>query len=122
MDGSSSTVLLAALGIVSTCVLGLIWVIKYLFQKILPVLEGMGENLDANTRQTATTEAAILKVDTHIAGLNSSHKKMTDRAINSMAKVETSIEAVPDKLQQIADDSSARGLKAIAEIIKESKQ
>lgn len=85
MDSSNSAVLLAALGIVSASVAALTWVIRFLFQKILPVLESMKNSLDANTSQTKKTEEAIINV-----------RKAVDK--------------IPVKLQNVAD-SQAEALK-----------
>ncbi len=49
---SDNTIILAALGIVASCVAGLIWVIKYMFSRIVPALEGLTNSTVANTVAT----------------------------------------------------------------------
>lgn len=49
---SESTVLLAALAIVASCVGVLVWVIKHMFTKILPLLEKINKNTELNTQAT----------------------------------------------------------------------
>lgn len=55
----SSTVLLAALGIVSTAILALIWIIKYLFTEFKPVMENLVKVTEANTLATKAADAYL---------------------------------------------------------------
>lgn len=52
----NSTVLLAALGIVSACVAGLLWVIKFMFKELLPTIQGLEHATKANTSATKSAD------------------------------------------------------------------
>jgi len=54
-----STVLLAALAIVSACVALLGWVIKFLFTKILPVIENLVKVTELNTEATKSSDTYL---------------------------------------------------------------
>lgn len=63
---SESAVLIAALGVVSACVGGLIWIIKFLFEKLLPridegnvALSHLAKATDQNTRATKAADAYL---------------------------------------------------------------
>jgi len=51
-----STVLLAALAIVSACVASLVWVIKFLFAKMMPVIEKLVTVTELNTEATKSSD------------------------------------------------------------------
>jgi len=54
-----TTVLLAALAIVSACVGALVWVIKHLFTQILPVLNNVVKVTELNTEATKAADAYL---------------------------------------------------------------
>ena len=51
-----TTVLLAALAIVSACVGSLVWVIKHLFTEILPVINNLVKVTERNTQATKSAD------------------------------------------------------------------
>ena len=51
-----TTVLLAALAIVSACVGSLVWVIKHLFTEILPVINNLVKVTELNTQATKSAD------------------------------------------------------------------
>lgn len=57
----SDQVILAIVAILASTVGALIYVIKYMFDKILPILEGLKSSVDTNTRQTKANEEYLKK-------------------------------------------------------------
>ena len=54
-----TTVLLAALAIVSACVGSLVWVIKHLFTEILPVIHNLVKVTELNTEATKSSNVYL---------------------------------------------------------------
>lgn len=52
----SEPAIIAIIGILATAVGALIWVIKYMFDKILPILESLKDSVNKNTEQTKSNE------------------------------------------------------------------
>lgn len=48
----SEQAVLSIIGLLATTVGALIWVIKYMFDKLLPVIESLKESVDNNAQQT----------------------------------------------------------------------
>jgi CHASE2 domain-containing sensor protein len=84
--------LLAALGIVSACVAGLIWVIKRMFNDILPALNHL-------TKATVQNTEATKSADTYL-------KQRNGRDIEKHAELLLATQAIPTTLQQIADEQA----------------
>lgn len=95
----NSPELLAALGIVSACVAGLIWVIKRMFNDILPALDGLKAATQSNTSATKSADEYLRERN----GRDNEHHAATLKAIN----------AVPTTLQKIADDQAKAIIKAV---------
>lgn len=91
--------LLAALGVVSACVGGLIWVIKRMFNDILPVLHGLEK---ATVKNTDATKSA----DTYL-------RQRNGRDIEFHAETLKSIQAIPERMQTIADTQARAILKGV---------
>lgn len=91
--------LLAALGIVSACVGGLIWVIKTMFSKIIPALEAL---TNATRQNTSATKAA----DRYL-------KQRNGRDIEKHAELLEATQAIPTTMQRIADAQADAILKAV---------
>lgn len=79
-------IVLAIVAILATCVGGLIWVIKYLFQKILPVIEQLVKATDKNTE---TTKHA----DEYLRERNGRDSKMHKEVLDGMRAIRTAVEA-----------------------------
>ena len=77
-----STVLLAALGIVATCVGVLVWLIKFMFERIIPAIDGFKEITDATLRATIANTEATKSADTYLRERNGRdnifHKEVMD--------------------------------------------
>jgi hypothetical protein len=95
----SEAVLLAALGIVSTCVVGLIWVIKRMFNDIVPALKGLQKATEQNT-------AATKSADTYLQERNG-------RDNEHHAAVLKSINAIPETMETIANAQSEAIINAV---------
>lgn len=95
----NSPELLAALGIVSACVAGLIWVIKKMFNDILPALNGLKRATEQNTSATKSADTYLRERN----GRDNEHHAATLKAIN----------AIPVTLKDIADAQEKAIIKAV---------
>ncbi len=95
----NDAVMLAALGIVSACVAGLIWVIKRMFNDILPALKNLTKATELNTSATQSA-------DTYLKARNG-------RDIEKHAELLKATQAIPDTLKRIADDQASAIIKAV---------
>jgi hypothetical protein len=103
--------LLAALGIVSVCVGVLVWVIKFMFEKILPALENNNKLTAQTIELTKANTKATKSADEYLRqrnGRDNEHHKAALEAIN----------AIPKTLKKIAIDQE----KAIIKAVKVDKQ
>lgn len=91
--------LLAALGIVSTCVAGLIWVIKRMFNDILPALNGLKNATLQNTEATKSADTYLRERN----GRDNEHHAAVLNAINQ----------IPNTLKKIAKDQEIAIIKAV---------
>lgn len=89
---NDSTVLLAALGIVSACVGGLIWVIKHMFEQVVPALDKVVDSMMANTTATKAADAYLRERNGRD---NQVHKDLIK-----------SINAIPEQIIKTADITS----------------
>lgn len=95
----NETGLIAALGIVSACVAGLIWVIKKMFNDIIPAIDGLKKATDQNTKATKSADTYLRDRN----GRDTEHHKATLVAI----------EAIPVTLKKIANDQEKAIIKAV---------
>lgn len=95
----NEAVMLAALGIVSACVAGLIWVIKHLFSQVIPALNGLKKATDQNTAATKSADVYLRERN----GRDNEHHSATLKAIK----------AIPSTMQTIADAQKVAIIKAV---------
>jgi len=103
---SNEAPLLAALTIVSACVAVLVWVIKFLFQKILPAMENNNKLTEQANKATKANTKATKAADTYLRernGRDNEHHKA----------VLESIEAIPKAMNKIAKDQEMAIIKAV---------
>lgn len=91
--------LLAALGIVSACVAGLIWVIKTMFNNIIPTLKELTQATRQNTSATKSADKYL--------------KERNGRDVEKHAELLKATKAIPKTMQRIADDQSKAILRAV---------
>jgi hypothetical protein len=86
----SEQVILAIVAILASTVGALIYVIKYMFDKILPILESLKASVDLNTEQTMISVKRIESNEIYLRKRNGSDsvrwKENTD-AINSLTSI-----------------------------------
>lgn len=82
-------VTLAVVGILATCVGGLLWIIKFMFGRLLPIIEDLQKVTAANTKATKSADDYLRQRN----GRDNEHHKETMKVIK----------AIPDKMQKIAD-------------------
>lgn len=76
----SEQAVLAIIGLLATTVGALIWVIKYMFDKLLPVIESLKEAVDNNAKQTKENKEYL----EHRNGRDSKIWKETFEAIKEL--------------------------------------
>lgn len=91
--------LIAALGIVSACVAGLIWVIKKMFNDIVPALNGLKRATEQNTSATKSA-------DTYL-------RERNGRDNEHHTAVLASINEIPATMKKIADAQSSAIIEAV---------
>lgn len=91
--------LLAALGIVSACVAALVWVIRFMFGRLVPMIEELIKNTAANTSITESADKYLRDRN----GRDSEHHKATLSAINK----------IPTTMKKIADAQAKAIIKAV---------
>ena len=103
---SSEAPLLAALTIVSACVAVLVWVIKFMFTKILPAMENNNKlTAQANVLTKANTKATK-SADEYL-------RERNGRDNEHHAAVLESIKAIPTAMNKIARDQERAIIKAV---------
>lgn len=98
--------LLAALGIVSSCVLLLGWIIKFMFMKLLPAMENNNKLTEEGNKLTKANTKATTTADIYLRernGRDNEHHEATLKAIKK----------IPTVLQEIADSQAASIIKAV---------
>lgn len=95
--GESSN--LAVIAILATTVGALVWVIKYLFTKVVPALDGLKQSTEANTQATKAADQYLRERN----GRDSEHHTESLKAI----------QAIPPTLQKIADEQAQAIIKAV---------
>ena len=104
METGNSAVTLAVVAILATCVGGLLWIIKYMFNKFVPMVEENNKAIMANTEATKNAD-----------------KYLRERNGNDAEKHEELIKAtqdIPVKMQEIADHQA----KSLVASLKEVKE
>lgn len=96
----NEAVLLSALGIVATCVAGLIWVIKYLFSQIVPALNGLEKVTRLNTEATKSADTYLRERN----GRDNEHHTAVLESINE----------IPKTMQKIANAQSSAIIEAVS--------
>ena len=98
MDNSSAyTVLaIAVVGVLATCVGALVWVIKFLFQKLLPAFDQQNKVTSKLVNATSANTKATKAADAYLRERNGRDNDFQKYNIKA-------IEAIPAKMQEIAD-------------------
>ncbi len=79
-------IITGVVGILATCVGGLLWIIKFMFQRLVPLIEEGNKATQANTRATKSA-------DTYLRGRNGRDAEFHDELIKE-------IQTMPDKITQ----------------------
>lgn len=61
MPVDQNAVTLAVIGILATCVGGLLWIIKFMFTKLLPAIDGLTKATVSNTRAASASTRYLKK-------------------------------------------------------------
>jgi len=77
----SEQAILAIIAILASTVGALIYVIKYMFDKILPILESMQKSVDRNTEATKSN-------DEYLRYRNGRDNEMHEQVLNSLRAIE----------------------------------
>jgi hypothetical protein len=84
-------VTLAALGILSTCVLGLIWIIKFMFTRLLPVIEAGSTATAKLTEVTKKNTLQIKAADEYLRHRNGRDNEMHTELIKAVREIPAQI-------------------------------
>lgn len=86
---ANDSITLAVVAILATCVGGLLWIIKFMFGKLVPIIEDLQKVTLANTKATKSADDYLRQRN----GRDNEHHQETMKVI----------QAIPDKMQKIAD-------------------
>lgn len=106
-----ATVTLAVVGVLATCVGGLLWVLKFVFSKLLPRFDKGNEVMATLVSATKTNTEITKNADIYLRQRNG----LDDINHAELIKV---TKAIPVKMQRIAD-SQAKALSVSLKKIKE---
>lgn len=89
MGADNNAVTLAVVAVLATCVGGLIWIIKFLFNKFIPAIDKLTDMTKANTDATKSA-------DTYL-------RERNGRDNEKHAELVKATQEIPIKMQEIAD-------------------
>lgn len=128
----NEAVMLAALGIVSACVAGLIWVIKRMFNDVVPALKHLTKATESNTEATKSADAYLQQrngrdIERHAKDIEIQNtmvaemKKIPDIIYSTQQQrkkesdaVLKATQAIPRTLKKIASDQAVAIIKAVS--------
>lgn len=90
--------IIAIVGILGTAVGALIWIIKYLFDKILPSLDGLAKATDSNTRVTASA-------DRYLRVRNGRDNEMHKELVKAVGDISTQIIRTADTAAKVLQET-----------------
>lgn len=99
----SETSNLAVIAILATTVGALVWVIKYLFTKVVPALDGLKQSTEANTTMLKSVSDATEKNTQATTSADDYLRQRNGRDIEFHEAVVKRLDAVPDKMEEIAN-------------------
>lgn len=85
----SSTI--AIIGILGTTVGALIWIIKHMFDKILPALESLSKSTDKNTEAAHANTVATKTADKYLRDRNGRDNTMHTELIKAVGRISEKI-------------------------------
>lgn len=89
MESLDATVAIAVVGVLGTCVGGLIWVIKKMFNQIIPAIDSLTKATQGNTRATKSA-------DTYLRERNGRDASMHKELIQA-------VQAIPEQIIETAN-------------------
>lgn len=95
-DSAYTVLAIAVVGVLATCVGALVWVIKFLFQKLLPAFEQQTKVTRRLVTATAANTKATRAADTYLRDRNGRDNEFQKHNLEA-------IDAIPAKMQAIAD-------------------
>lgn len=103
---ATDAVLLAALGIVSAAVAGFIWVIKFMFTKLLPAIDKTNVLAEKGIAMAGANTKATKSADSYL-------RERNGRDGEKHAELLKATKQIPATMQKIADAQSAAIIKAV---------
>lgn len=98
MASDNNAITLAVVAILATTVGGLLWIIKFLFNKLIPIIENVTEVTTANTN---VTKAA----DKYLRNRNSVDIKQHAELVKSMEQIPKTMQAIADAQAKAIQDN-----------------
>jgi len=102
----SNMVSVAVVGVLATCVGGLLWIIKFMFGKLVPTMEQQTKVTNKLIAATANNTRATKSADEYLRERNGRDKE-------SHAETLKAIQAIPTTMQQIADNQATAIITAV---------
>lgn len=110
---SDNTVTITALGILATCVGGLIWIIKFMFNRLLPLIEKGNRSQEKLAELTKANTEATRAADVYLKQRNGRDNEMHSKNLAAWDTTRDSIEKMIESAQTIADGSTEKIITAI---------
>lgn len=92
-----SAVTLAIVGILGTCVAGLIWVIKTMFSSIIPVVENGNNAIEKLVEMTKINTDATKTADKYLRDRNGRDAEMHLELLKATKQIPTTMQEIADK-------------------------
>lgn len=110
MQASDTAVTIAVVGILGTTVGALIWIIKYLFNKIVPLMENANTNIQTNNRLTKSLERTTKRADEYLRQRNGHDAEVAQQLIlttkQAHLEVIRAIAEIPAQIKKSADTTA----------------
>lgn len=87
MEGGNDAVTLAVVGILATCVAGLMWIIKFMFSKLLPVIDRGAVSTEKLVEVTRANTKQIKVADEYLRRRNGRDNEMHKELIAAIAEI-----------------------------------
>lgn len=113
----NSSVTLAVVAVLATCVGGLLWVIKFMFTKLLPVIEKGAKSNEVLVKATKQNTEQIKVADEYQRHRNGRDQEMHKELIKAIAEIPKQIVAT-GKISDASRKDTAKNTGDTAEAVK----
>lgn len=114
MNTSDSAVTIAVVGVLATCVGGLLWIIKFMFMKIVPSIDGL-------TKATAANTAATKSADKYLRERNGRDNEAHTETLLAIQEVPKTMRKIASEQALDSKDQHIEHQEVATQIVKEKK-